>query len=57
MAIQVVSTQDVVLIAVVWSMTQRGDDVFDDAFGQGRDRQEGIHFKRGLDDNQVRITK
>jgi len=34
-------------------MSQQGDDVFDDAFRQGRDRQEGIHFECGPDDRSV----
>src|SRR5512132_3183742 len=35
------------------SSGQRGDNVFDDAFRQGRDRQEGINFEGGSDDRSV----
>lgn len=38
-------------------MSQRDDDVFDDAFRQGRDRQEGIDFECGPDDRSVRDIK
>jgi hypothetical protein len=50
MAIQVLSTQDVVFIGLVWPMTQPSDDVFDDACRQRRDRQEGINFECGPND-------
>jgi hypothetical protein len=29
------------------SMSQRGDDVFNNVFREARDRQERIHFERG----------
>jgi hypothetical protein len=35
------------------SMSKQGDDVFDDAFRQGRDRQEGIHFYYRPDDRSA----
>jgi hypothetical protein len=34
-------------------MSKQGDDVFDDAFRQGRDRQDGIHFYYRPDDRSA----
>jgi hypothetical protein len=46
---------------LLWSMSQRGDDVFDDPLRQRRDCQERINFERGPDDrndkDEVRMKK
>jgi len=36
------------------SISKRGDDGFDDAFGQRRDRQEGVNFECGPDNRSAR---
>jgi len=37
-------------------MSQRGENVFDYRFRQGRDRQEGIHFEFEPDDRPRFVT-
>jgi hypothetical protein len=56
MATQVLSTQYVALIGLVWSMTQRGDDAFYDAFRQSRGFNSSVLHTR-VDRNPIHFDR